>query len=233
MPTLYNVATPIGNLEDISARASKTLSTCDIVLAEDTRTSSKLIGRLGLSIKLIPYHDFNKEKMAPWALEQLKAGKNIALITDAGTPGIADPAFNLVRSAIDNAIAVIPIPGPCAAIAALVCSGLPTDRFIFENFLPAKSKRRKEILAELAKETRTIILYESPYRIKDTLEDMCEIIPDVLVVVAREMTKIYEEFLRDTPAALLAHFEKNQPRGEITVLFNPRIRAKKSDESGG
>ncbi len=230
MSILYIVGTPIGNLDDITVRAQKVLSEVDIICAEDTRTSRVLLDRYGIATPMIPYHDFNKNKMGPHIITQLKAGKNIALISDAGMPGIADPAFNLVREAIKENIAVVPIPGPSALITALVCSGLPTDRFIFENFLPPKSARRKRILESFKEEPRTVIFYETPHRILSVLRDMGETMPDVQIVIGRELTKIYEEFLRGTPKSLLAHFEKKPPKGEMVVMFNMRIKADQDPE---
>jgi 16S rRNA (cytidine1402-2'-O)-methyltransferase len=162
----------------------------------------------------------------------LKEGKTIALISDAGMPGIADPAFNLVREAIREHIRVVPIPGPSAFISALVCSGLPTDRFVFENFLPVKSGRRQKIIESMKTEPRTVIFYETPHRIVKVLSEMKEILGDVNVVIGRELTKIYEEFLRGSPQELLAHFEKNKPRGEMVVMVNTRVKGEMVGEVG-
>ena len=223
MGTLYIVATPIGNLRDISDRAKDVLRTVDTVLAEDTRQTRIMLETIGASPKLQPYHDFNKERATPPIVESLKAGADMAVVCDAGTPGIADEAFYLVRTAIRHGIAVVPVPGACSIIAALVASGLPTDRFIFENFLPVKSGRRRAVLESLKTEPRTVIFYESPYRIVKTLSEMAEILGPVSVVIGRELTKIYEEFLRGTPSALFEHFSKIKPRGEFVVLFNTRV----------
>ena len=229
-PVLFIVATPIGNLDDLTVRAAKVLGCVDRILAEDTRTSQKLLAHLGIVKPLVPYHDFNKEKMTPRIIDEMRRGTVFALITDAGTPGIADPAFNLVREAVRAGLTVSPVPGPCAAVAALVCSGLPTDRFVFEYFLPPKSGRRQNRLRELAQEKRTVIFYESPHRILGTLEDMREVMGPVEVVIGRELTKVFEEFLRGTPQKLLEHFGLHPPKGEMTVLFNPRVTA--SDAAG-
>lgn len=220
MGTLYIVSTPIGNLEDITLRAKNILSSVDYILAEDTRVSKKLLNYLSISKPLKSYHDFNKEKVTPAIIRELKGGSDFALVSDAGTPGIADPAFYLIRRAISEQIPVIPIPGPTALITALSASGLPTDRFIFENFLPSKSTKRKKILKSFLLEKRTVIFYESPHRIIKVLQEMDEIFGDIRVVMARELTKLYEEFLRGTPKYLLEHFKTKKPRGEITVLFN-------------
>lgn len=225
MATLYIVGTPIGNLDDLTFRAHKVLGEVDLICAEDTRTSRVLLDRYNILTPMVPYHDFNKEKMGPHIVNQLKTGKNIALISDAGMPGIADPAFNLVREAIKENIPVVPVPGASALITALVCSGLPTDRFIFENFLPPKSARRKRILESFKEEPRTVIFYETPHRILSVLKDMDETMPNIQIVIARELTKIYEEFLRGSPKSLVTHFEKKPPKGEMVVMFNMRIKA--------
>lgn len=227
MGTLYIVSTPIGNLDDITLRARKILSSVDTILAEDTRFSRKLLRHLTISKPLKSYHDFNKEKVTPDIIKLLKDGFDFALISNAGTPGIADPAFYLIRQAIGEQIPVIPIPGPTALIIALVASGLPTDRFIFENFLPSKSTKRKKILKSFLLEKRTVIFYESPHRILKVLKEMDEIFGDIIVVIARELTKFYEEFLRGTPGSLLKHLTSKKQRGEMVVLFNTNIKYKK------
>lgn len=224
MRTLFIVSTPIGNFDDITIRAKNTLSTVDIVLAEDTRRSGNLLKNLSIKKPLKPYHDFNKEKVTPRILKTLEEGKDLALITDAGTPGIADPAFYLIRAAINKHITVIPIPGASALLAAFVGSGLPMDRFIFENFLPSNSTKRKKIFESLLREKRTIIFYETPHRIVKVLKEMDQILGDVYIVVARELTKLHEEFIRGTPKTLLEHFSQIKPKGEMVVLFNSRIK---------
>ena len=222
--SLYIVSTPIGNLGDITVRASKILAECDTILAEDTRTSRKLLAHLGISTPASAYHDFNKEKVTPGIIASMKAGKKFALITDAGTPGVADPAFYLVRASIAEGIGVVPVPGASACLAALVASGLPTDRFTFENFLPNKSTQRRKLFESLKDEPRTMIFYETPHRIIKTLEDIKAVLGDVRVVIARELTKVFEEFLRGTAEELLTHFNDHPPKGEMVVLFNTRIR---------
>jgi 16S rRNA (cytidine1402-2'-O)-methyltransferase len=221
--TLYIVATPIGNLDDISIRAKNILAAVHTVLAEDTRQSRILLNHLGISPSVIAYHDFNKEKITPHLVESMKDGADMAVICDAGTPGIADEAFYLVRASIREGIAVVPIPGACSIIAALVASGLPTDRFIFENFLPVKSGKRRTFFNGLKDEARTVIFYESPYRIVKVLTEMNEVLGAVSIVIAREITKLHEEFLRGTPRGLLEHFSKTKPRGEMVVLVNTRV----------
>jgi len=224
--SLYIVATPIGNLEDITYRAVKVLSSVDSILAEDTRVTKKLLDHYNISKPMFSYHDFNKEKVTPQIIERLKNNEQMALVSDAGTPGVADPAFNLVREAIRNQLQVIPIPGASAILSAFVCSGLPTDRFVFEYFLPHKSSQRTRFFETLKAESRTVLFYETPHRIIKVLEEMKLILPDVVVVIGRELTKLYEEFLRGTPQELLAHFAKKPPKGEMVVLVNTRITGK-------
>ncbi len=226
MSTLYIVGTPIGNLSDMTVRAGRVLAQVDCICAEDTRVSRTLLSHCGITTKVMPYHDFNKEIMTPRIISMLKEGKSIALISDAGMPGIADPAFNLVREAIRLQIPVVPIPGPSAILAALVCSGLPTDRFVFENFLPPKSTKRRRVLESLKNEPRTVIFFETPHRIVSVLTDMDEVMGGARVVIGRELTKVFEEFLRGTPKELLAHFTKHPPRGEMVVMLSTRIKAK-------
>jgi 16S rRNA (cytidine1402-2'-O)-methyltransferase len=224
MGTLFLVATPIGNLGDLTPRAAQALRDADAILAEDTRTSRTLLAHIGCTTIPEAYHDFNKERVTPGIVSRLKNGEKIALITDAGTPGIADPAFNLVRAAIAEKLAVIAVPGACAAITALVASGLPTDRFVFENFLPFKSGARRRVLESFASEPRTVIFYETPHRIVKVLEAMDEVLGDVLVVIGRELTKVHEEYLRGSPKELIEHFKTRPPRGEMVVLFNQRTK---------
>jgi 16S rRNA (cytidine1402-2'-O)-methyltransferase len=224
MATLYLVSTPIGNLEDISARAARVLAQAPIILAEDRRVSRTLLLHLGIAAIPEVYHDFNKERVTPRLIARLKSGEDMALITDAGTPGIADPAYNIVCAAIDEGISVTPIPGPVACIAALSASGLPTDRFVFENFLPHKEAARRRVLSSFREEHRTVLFYETPHRIVKVLEDMEAIFGTLWVVIAREMTKLHEEFLRGSPRQLLDRFAAKPPRGEMVVLFNSRVR---------
>jgi 16S rRNA (cytidine1402-2'-O)-methyltransferase len=226
---LYIVATPIGNLADISQRAIETLKTADLIAAEDTRHSQKLLFHFGIHARLVSYHDFNKHERVRELLPQLLAGKTIAVISDAGTPGIADPCYHLVKTCIEHHVPVVPIPGPSAMLAALVASGLPTDRFVFENFLPPKAGRRKNKLESLKNETRTIIFYESPYRILKSLHAIREVFGDIPVVVARELTKLHETFYRGTAGDVAATLEKEGVRGEFVILFNLRM-AEPADE---
>ncbi|MCL1946947.1 MAG: 16S rRNA (cytidine(1402)-2'-O)-methyltransferase [Chitinivibrionia bacterium] len=217
---LYLAPTPIGNLDDITIRVKKILCEVDLIIAEDTRNSAILLKRIESKVKMKSYHDHNETKVSENFIEFMKSGKNIALITDAGTPGIADPAFYIVREAIKNGVKIVSLPGASAFVTALVASGLPSERFIFENFLPPKSAKRKKIFEGLKNEKRTVIFYESPYRIIKVLQEMDDCFGDIPVVVARELTKIYEEFIRATPKKILKFFEKRTPKGEFVVLFN-------------
>jgi 16S rRNA (cytidine1402-2'-O)-methyltransferase len=217
--TLYLVSTPIGNLEDITLRALRVLKEVELIAAEDTRRTRRLLRHYQISRPLISYHDHNKEARSPSLLEKLNSGKSLALVSDAGTPGISDPAFYLVRLAIQHGVPVVPVPGPSALISALIVSGLPPDRFAFEGFLPAKSGRRRRKLKTLAGEERTILFFESPYRLKRTLEDILEIMGDRRATVARELTKKFEEVTRGTVTQLLEHYGEKKPRGEVVIVL--------------
>ena len=220
---LYIVATPIGNLEDLSARAVRILSTVDLIVAEDTRTSRKLLMHYGITTPLSALHEHNEREQAPKLIEQLRAGKSIALISDAGTPLISDPGYHLVRAAHAADIIVVPVPGPCAAITALSVAGLPSDRFAFEGFPPAKSAARRAFFGRLAAELRTLIFYESPHRIIDSLADMlAEFGAAREAMVARELTKKFET-LRAGSLGVLADWiaRAETPRqGEFVVLVH-------------
>jgi 16S rRNA (cytidine1402-2'-O)-methyltransferase len=229
-PGLYLVATPIGNLEDITYRAVRVLKSCDRILAEDTRHSRVLLDHFGVRKPLEPYHDFNKEKVTNGIVQRLKDGEAIALICDAGTPGIADPAFNLVKAALAADITVTSVPGPSALLTALTSSGLPTDRFAFENFPPKKSAQRLHKLEKLKarwsedeNHAPTLGFYVAPYQIVSFLGEIAQVFgPDLHVVSARELTKKFEEFRRGPVSEILAHFTKTTPRGEFVVLFHPQ-----------
>lgn len=218
--TLYIVATPIGNLEDITLRAIRVLKEVDLVAAEDTRHTRHLLDRHHIENQLTSYHDHNKEEKAPVLIARLLDGKNIALVSDAGTPGISDPGYFLINLAIDQQISVVPIPGATAAIAALSISGLPTDSFVFEGFLPSKHKARLKRLQELARENRTIIFYEAPHKIIKAIENMLEVLGDRRAVVTRELTKIHEETIRGTLSEILKHLQKGTIKGEFTVIVH-------------
>ncbi|MFA5073563.1 MAG: 16S rRNA (cytidine(1402)-2'-O)-methyltransferase [Nitrospirota bacterium] len=217
---LYIVSTPIGNLEDITLRALRILKEVDAIAAEDTRHTQKLLHKYEIETPLTSYHDHNKEEKAPVLVEKMLGGKSVALVSDAGTPGISDPGYFLINLAIDQKISVIPIPGATAAIAALSISGLPTDSFVFEGFLPAKHGARLKRLQELAKEERTIIFYESPHKIVKAIEELLEIFGDRKAVVTRELTKIHEETLRGTLSEILEHVQAGSIKGEFTVIVH-------------
>jgi len=216
---LYVVATPIGNLRDITLRALDILAAADVIACEDTRVTEKLMSRYGLAGQRLAYHEHNAERMRPLLIEKLKAGAVVALVSDAGTPLISDPGFKLVRAAIAEGIAVTTLPGASAALAALVLSGLPSDRFFFQGFLPPKEAARRRVLGEIAKLRATLIVYETGPRLAATLADMAELLGDRPASVARELTKLYEELHRGGLAALAAHYATaGAPKGEIVIV---------------
>jgi 16S rRNA (cytidine1402-2'-O)-methyltransferase len=215
---LYLVPTPLGNLKDITLRALETLQQVDVILCEDTRTSQKLLQHYQIKKPLSPYHQHNEHKIVPHIVDQLVAGKSMALITDAGTPGISDPAFLLVRECIKQNVVVNCLPGAAAFVPALVNSGIPTNRFVFEGFLPMK-KGRQTLLKQLALEERTIIFYESPMRLVKTLEEMAQYLgPERLCCVSRELTKMFEENKRGSLLEVAAYFKEKTVKGEIVVV---------------
>jgi len=216
---LYLVATPIGNLGDLSERAAETLRRVDFIAAEDTRVTLKLFHHLGLHKPLISYYKYNQREQAELILPRLLGGESGALVTDAGTPAISDPGEELVRLCAEKGIEIIPIPGPCALIAALAVSGLPTQRFCFEGFLSNSGKRRREHLASLREERRTIVLYEAPHKLLNTLADLLEVLGDRELSICRELTKLHEETMRTTLSEALRHFSENKPRGEFVLVL--------------
>ena len=218
--TLYIVSTPIGNLEDITLRAIRVLKEVDLIAAEDTRHTRHLLDRYEIMTPLTSYHDHNKEEKAPVLVARMLEGKSVALVSDAGTPGISDPGYFLINLAIDRNIHVVPIPGATAAIAALSVSGMPTDRFVFEGFLPAKHLARLKRLQELSKEERTIVFYEAPHKIIRSVEDMIEVFGDRRVVITRELTKIHEEMIRGTLSEALKRLQQGTIKGEFTVIVH-------------
>ena len=222
---LYLVATPIGNLEDITLRALRILKEVDIIAAEDTRNTLKLLNHFEIKKTLISYHRHNEEFKKDNILNLLKDGKNIAIVSDAGTPGISDPGEIIVKEAIKEEIEVIPIPGACAAINALICSGLDTKEFAFFGFLPLNNKLRNEKLEEIEKETKTIIIYEAPHKLENTLKDLKEIIGDRKIVVARELTKIHEDFLRGDIDEIINRTK--DLKGEMIILIEGAQSEKK------
>ncbi|HAB15680.1 MAG TPA: 16S rRNA (cytidine(1402)-2'-O)-methyltransferase [Verrucomicrobiota bacterium] len=219
--TLYLVATPIGNLEDITLRALRVLRGCDAVAAEDTRHTGRLLQHFGIQKPLLSYFRFNEARRGQEVVERLHAGAIIALVTDAGSPGISDPGERLVAAAVAAGLRVEPVPGPCALIAALTASGLPTDEFHFVGFLPHKSGQRARRLAELAALPGTLVLYESPFRIARLVSELATAMPEREVVLARELTKRFEEWLRGKPAALAALWQARPRKGEFVVLIGP------------
>jgi 16S rRNA (cytidine1402-2'-O)-methyltransferase len=217
---LYIVATPIGNLEDITFRALRVLREVDVIAAEDTRHTQILLSHHDIHTPLTSYHEHNEKTKAQELVTRLARGKNIALVSDAGTPAISDPGFRLVVQAIRAGVRIIPIPGASALTAVLSATGLPTDRFVFEGFLPAKKKLRRERLQTLRDETRTLIFYEAPHRLKDTLDDIHELLGNREAVLAREVTKIHEEFLRGPVSALVREIGSGEVRGEVTLIIS-------------
>jgi 16S rRNA (cytidine1402-2'-O)-methyltransferase len=217
---LYIVGTPIGNLEDMTFRAIRILQIVDAIAAEDTRHTGKLLHHFQIKTPQISYHQHNIQSRIPQLIERLQRGENLALVTDAGMPCISDPGYELVKACAEASIQVIPIPGPTAAITALAASGLPSDRFCFEGFLPAKGKIRREHLAALQQESRTLIFYEAPHRLRQTLQDFAETVgTERVIVISRELTKLHETFWRGTVAEAICYFQQEDPRGEYTLIL--------------
>ncbi len=217
--TLYIVATPIGNLEDMTYRAVRILGQVDLIAAEDTRHSLKLLNHFGISKPLTSYFDHNQQLKGERILHALRQGKSVALISDAGTPCVSDPGFNLVRDAVAEGIPVMAVPGPCAAIAALSGSGLPSDTFTFAGFPPSRQGRRRTFLANMVNLPGTLMLYEAPHRLADTLRDIHEVMGDRQIVLARELTKIYEEFIRGSVSGVMTAVARGKVRGEVVILI--------------
>ena len=221
--TLYLVATPIGNLADITHRALDILRNVSLIACEDTRHTRKLLQHYGLSTKTISYHEHNEQQRARELVQQLKEGNDIAVVSDAGTPAISDPGFRLVRAAIENDVPVVPVPGPSALISALVAAGLPTDEFFFGGFLPAKANARRARFSELKSVPGTLVFYEAPHRLAETLNDALEILGEREAVVARELTKLHEEIKRGRLSELAKHYGTEEPRGEIVLLIDRNV----------
>ncbi len=228
--TLYLVPTPIGNLGDITQRALDILEKSDLIACEDTRVSGRLLAHFGLKKKLISYHDFNEERRLPKLLKLLNEGGNISVITDAGSPGISDPAYRIIRAAIENNITVCSLPGANALIPALTGSGLPLDRFFFEGFLPQKSGTRKNRLKKLVELEHTLIFYESPHRVEKTVADMLEIFGNRRACLAREISKIHEEFIRGNLSEILNSINSRKIKGEIVLIVAGEGKKYKTDE---
>ncbi len=226
-PGLYLVATPIGNLEDITLRAIRVLKEVDLICAEDTRRAKILLKFYSIDTPVTSYYDYNKERKSPGLLKRLKDGGRIGLISEAGTPGISDPGFYLAKRALDAHIRVIPIPGSTALISALIASGLPTDRFLFEGFLPKKKGKRRKRLEGLAQEERTIVLFESPYRVHQTLQEIRDVLGDREVAVARELTKRFEEVRRGRVGEVLEYYGKKGVKGEVVIVLHGRESVKR------
>jgi len=219
MPILYVVPTPVGNLEDITLRAIRILRESSLIYAEDTRVTKKLLSHLGIQKPVYPFHAHNEHKVVQQVIDRIKTEESVVLVSDAGTPGISDPGFLLIRACIQDEITVTCLPGPTALIPALVGSGFPSDRFCFEGFLPHKKGRQTKLI-ELSKEERTIVLYESPHRIVKCLAQIEEFFePDRNVCVVREISKIYEEFKRGTATQVREYYEQHPPKGEIVLII--------------
>lgn len=218
---LYVVGTPIGNLEDITFRAVRILKECDLIACEDTRQTQKLLNHFDIGTRTISYHEHNEQERAKELLKELSQGKNVALVSDAGMPGISDPGYRVISMAIEHDVRVIPIPGPAAVIAALTGSGLPTDSFRFNGFFPSKSGKRRKVLESIQTSSWTEVFYEAPHRTKDALEDVIEVLgPERPVVIARELTKVHEEFLRGSAKDVLQKLtSRGDIKGEITLLI--------------
>lgn len=227
---LYLCATPIGNLEDITFRVLRTLREVDLIAAEDTRNSIKLLNHFEIKTPMTSYHEYNKIEKAHTLIAKLQEGMNIALITDAGTPGISDPGEELVRMCMEAGIEVTSLPGPAACITALTMSGLPTRRFAFEAFLPSDKKERRVILEELKNETRTIILYEAPHRLKKTLAELQKALGDRKITLCRELTKKHETALAERISGLIAYYEHEEPKGECVLVIEGRSRKELEDK---
>jgi 16S rRNA (cytidine1402-2'-O)-methyltransferase len=225
--TLYIVSTPIGNREDITLRALRILKEVDLIAAEDTRHTSLLLRHFGIQTPLTSYFEGNELKKKEFILSRLRQGNQIALVSDAGTPGISDPGFRLIQTAIENKIPVVPIPGPSAVITALSVSGLPTDAFLFKGFLPHKSKKRRDLLVSLKEARETLIFYESPHRISETLKDISETLGDREIVLTRELTKMYEEIIRGKVNEVQNQIRERNLKGEITLVISGKTRKKR------
>lgn len=228
---LFLCATPIGNLEDITFRVLRTLKEVDLIAAEDTRNSIKLLNHFDIHTPMTSYHEYNKIDKARTLIEKMQQGQNIALITDAGTPGISDPGEELVAMCYESGIEVTSLPGPAACITALTLSGLSTRRFAFEAFLPSDKKERRAVLEELKHETRTIILYEAPHRLVKTLAELYEVLGNRRITLCRELTKRYETAFRSTMEELLTYYGKEEPKGECVLVIEGRSRKEMEEEA--
>jgi 16S rRNA (cytidine1402-2'-O)-methyltransferase len=227
--SLYIVSTPIGNREDITLRALRILKEVDLIAAEDTRHTLLLLRHFGIQTPLTSYFEGNEFKKKEFILSKLKQGHRVALVSDAGTPGISDPGFRLIQTAIENQIPIIPIPGPSAVITALSVSGLPTDAFLFKGFFPHKSKKKRDLLTQLEDVRETLIFYESPHRLSETLNDIFDILGDREMVLTRELTKVYEEVIRGKVSEIQTQIGERKLKGEITLVISGKTRKAKID----
>ena len=226
---LFVVGTPIGNLEDITLRAIRTLKEVDLIACEDTRRTQKLLNAYKISTRTISYHQHNEMTRAPELIIKMEEGNNIAMVTDAGMPGVSDPGFRLVHLAIRHSIPVVPVPGASAFVAALAASGLPVDKFRFLGFLPSKRNERKRALDELKAAPKTLVFYEAPHRLSEMLKDAREVFGDREIVIAREVTKVHEEFVRGTIGTAIEYLKKKPAKGEITVLVGAQSTPEAND----
>ncbi len=228
--TLYLCATPIGNLEDITLRVLRVLKEVDLIAAEDTRNSIKLLNYFQIKTPLTSYHEYNKIEKGRYLIGQLQAGKNIALVTDAGTPGISDPGEELVSMAYEAGISVTSLPGACACVTALTISGLPTRRFSFEAFLPMDKHERQDVLSELVEDTRTLIIYEAPHKLLKTLKELYKVLGERKMALCRELTKRYETVFSTTLSEAITFYEKQEPKGECVLVIEGKSRQKQREE---
>jgi 16S rRNA (cytidine1402-2'-O)-methyltransferase len=231
--TLYLVGTPIGNVEDLSPRAQRILGAVDLIAAEDTRHTNGLLARFGIRKPIVSYHDHNKEGRTPELVAKLAEGASVAIVSDAGSPGISDPAFTLVRAAVLAGVPIVPIPGPSSALCALEVSGLPTDRFTFEGFLPRRASKRRTRIEELRGDPRTLIFFESPHRLRACLADLTDFLGDRPASISRELTKKFEETRRGTLRSMLAWVESKTPRGEFVLVVGGAPREDRAASDGG
>ncbi|MCY3824685.1 MAG: 16S rRNA (cytidine(1402)-2'-O)-methyltransferase [Nitrospinae bacterium] len=228
-PGVYLVATPIGNLEDITERGLRVLRECDLIACEDTRHTGRLLSRFGIKKSLISYHEHNEARRAGELAERALSGERIAVVSDAGTPGVSDPAYRVVRAAIEAGVAVVPVPGPSSVLAALTASGLPTDSFVFEGFLPPKGRRRLQKIEALLDEERTVVVFESPHRTPRLVSEIADLAPERPLALAREITKLHEEILRDKAQELAIALKDKRIKGECVLLIGPK-RMEKADD---
>ena len=228
-PGVYLVATPIGNLEDITQRALRVLRECDLIACEDTRHTGRLLSRLGIKKPLVSYHEHNEARRAGELAGRALGGERVAVVSDAGTPGVSDPAYRVVRAAIEAGVAVVPVPGASSVLAALTASGIPTDSFVFEGFLPPKGRRRLQKIEALLDEERTVVVFESPHRVTRLVNEIADLAPARPLALAREITKLHEEILRDEAQGLADALKDKRIKGECVLLIGPKRMEKVDD----